>query len=474
MFKYWTKIEKNLYTPELLGKPLGRGYDGWLSTQMPPLNLVTDLDKIDLQLTSVLASIQTAVLPVTLADWNNPINDNVDGAGAVILTKNSNLTRSSVRDHLVATKELYPQRLKFLTETLATNVLMCRNSQGKAQAYGVETVAGAYLLPIQSKFAGPNGNLVKTQITAKYEVILSAGTFQTPQLLMLSGIGDPAQLGHFGIPSVVSLPGVGINLQDRLEMTTVWKLKQDHVIYKGCTFGSDPATDPCLKTWQEQGRNNLYSAGPAIWAHSYKSDPSLKALDVWSMWGPGTFRGYKRGWAQALADTHNAFINVILKGHTSSKGWVRLTGPGPQDKLEINKNQFVDAAGLKDLDITVAAVKKSREFPSKNLGMGLWVTEEVWPGPSVETDDQLRDFIRKNAWGHHACCTAKMGPDTDVNAVLDNNFKVKGVDNLRVVDNSVWPDIPGLFVTTPIYMISEKAADAVASYASTKGWTPSG
>ena len=89
------------------------------------------------------------------------------------------------------------------------------------------------------------------------------------------------------------------------------------------------------------------------------------------------------------------------------------------------------------------------------------IKQEVIPGPETATDDQIRDFIEVNAWGHHASCSNRMGKPSDPDAVVDSNFRVIGVENLRVVDASVFPRIPGFFIVTPIYMIAEKAADVI-------------
>jgi choline dehydrogenase len=86
---------------------------------------------------------------------------------------------------------------------------------------------------------------------------------------------------------------------------------------------------------------------------------------------------------------------------------------------------------------------------------------ELLPSAEVSTDEQLKTFIKDEAWGHHACGTCKIGKDSDPMAVLNSRFQVRGVQGLRVVDASVFPHIPGFFIVTPIYMISEKASDVI-------------
>ncbi len=89
------------------------------------------------------------------------------------------------------------------------------------------------------------------------------------------------------------------------------------------------------------------------------------------------------------------------------------------------------------------------------------IKQEEIPGPACATDDQLREFIMNEAWGHHASCTNKIGNDYDPMAVLDSRFRVRKTQGLRVVDASVFPKIPGYFIVTAIYMISEKASDVI-------------
>jgi len=89
------------------------------------------------------------------------------------------------------------------------------------------------------------------------------------------------------------------------------------------------------------------------------------------------------------------------------------------------------------------------------------IAEEERPGKGVQSDEDLKQFVRDNAWGHHASCTCKIGPRQDPMAVLDSNFRVHGTRNLRVVDASVFPRIPGFFIVSAVYMISEKASEVI-------------
>lgn len=108
----------------------------------------------------------------------------------------------------------------------------------------------------------------------------------------------------------------------------------------------------------------------------------------------------------------------------------------------------------------VEGVKFVRKLTAPLRAKGLIAEEEI-PGEAVQTDDEIRDFVKYNAWGHHASCTCPIGRDGDPTAVLDGNFKVRGTKGLRVVDASVFPRIPGFFIVSSIYIIGEKAADAI-------------
>ena len=151
---------------------------------------------------------------------------------------------------------------------------------------------------------------------------------------------------------------------------------------------------------------------------------------------------------------------AIIKAHTlNDAGTVRLRSNSPLDTPVVDFHYFDEGSDKsgQDLESVLTAVKFVRYMNRGNSG----IKHETIPGPGHETDDELRTWIKNNAWGHHASCTCKMGRADDPTAVVDHRFRVIGTKGLRVVDASIFPKIPGFFIVTPIYMISEKAADVI-------------
>ncbi|MGA8532429.1 MAG: GMC family oxidoreductase, partial [Acidobacteriaceae bacterium] len=152
----------------------------------------------------------------------------------------------------------------------------------------------------------------------------------------------------------------------------------------------------------------------------------------------------------------------ILKARTSNTGTVGLRSGEPWDLPAINFQYFGDGARANDpdLDAVVAGVQFAREMNQRLQRDGL-ITSEETPGPAYASTEQLREFIRNEAWGHHASCTCKIGADNDPMSVLDSQLRVRGTTGLMVVDASVFPKIPGYFIVSAIYMVSEKAFDLI-------------
>jgi choline dehydrogenase len=300
-------------------------------------------------------------------------------------------------------------------------------------------------------------------------VILSGGAFNTPQLLKLSGIEPKAELEKHGIKVRVNLPGVGENLQDRYEVGIVTRMKRDFALLKGATFKGPldgQEGDPIFKEWQ-QGKG-VYTTNGAVLAIIKKSMAERPLPDLFIFGLAGKFKGYYPGYSEAFIKYQNYFTWAILKAHTeNSAGTVKLRSTDPRDVPDINFHYFSEGNDKRaaDLESVAAGVEFVRGMMA---GYQHLIAEEETPGTQVQSREQIREFIKNEAWGHHASCTCKIGADNDPMAVLDSNFRVRGVKNLRVVDASAFPKIPGFFIVSCVYMISEKASDVILKDAKRK------
>ncbi|KAJ7138337.1 hypothetical protein C8R44DRAFT_548189, partial [Mycena epipterygia] len=253
------------------------------------------LDQQFLDIVNGIGSSGTAV-----ADVNSIANVNAVGVGNPSYTIDTTRNRTSVRSRLTDVQVSTKGKLSISYSTLATTIALCTPAAGGAPvAFGLNIAVGG-AIAVASNFAG-KGKLTTRLLTVKHEVIISAGVFQSPQIL--SGIGNATELKQFGITPVVNLPGVGLNLQgdaesDHDEVASIWSLKQNHTLLNGCTFLYTTATDPCLVNWQ----NNVYGQGPALYTTMAKSDPSLTQPDLFTYWLVGYFRGFFHGFAQELAN----------------------------------------------------------------------------------------------------------------------------------------------------------------------------
>src|SRR5215831_6151844 len=397
--------------------------------------------------------------------------------------------RSGLREWLLQTQEKHPDRLVVLTGAHATRIIFAdKNEEDPTpRAIGVEVVHGKYLYK-----ASKRNSHAATERTAQYfargEVVVSGGSFNTPQLLMLSGIGDQEELTKFAsarpknragkeIAPIVNLPGVGCNLQDRYEVSVISEMDKEFSTLSGATFKPGDPTDPVRKQWMTD-RTGLYATNGGALAMMLSSSVSKNKdnPDLFVFGVPAAFRGYYWDWSNELLwrtkgagkEQRNLWSWVILKAYTdNNQGTVRLRTADPFDVPDINFNSFPPGRGQSDLEALCEAVERVRAINAKITGM----KTEIQPSTAREKNSpELRKWIQDEAWGHHACGTCRMGSDPwqsavaalgDKTAVVDSRFQVHGVRGLRVVDASVFPRIPGYFIVTPVFMIAEKAADTL-------------
>jgi choline dehydrogenase len=241
----------------------------------------------------------------------------------------------------------------------------------------------------------------------------------------------------------------------------VSEMSRDFVLLGQNTFAPPVGATPerAWREWQE-GRG-LYTSNGVVIGISLRSSRQQPDPDLFVFGLPGHFRGYYPGYSKDLLNKRNRFTWAVLKAHTSNRGGrVTLHSADPRATPEIVFHYFeegTDRAG-EDLEAVVEGVLFARSIMK---AAGPLVRSELVPGANVRTREQLREFIRNEAWGHHASCSNRMGPRTDPYAVVDSRFRVHGVRGLRVVDASIFPRIPGFFIVTAVYMISEKASDVL-------------
>jgi choline dehydrogenase-like flavoprotein len=174
------------------------------------------------------------------------------------------------------------------------------------------------------------------------------------------------------------------------------------------------------------------------------------------------FRGYFAGYSEIIRNSRDDLTFALLKAHTNNRGGtVTLKSRDPRDPPVIDFHYFEEGTdrGGEDLAAVVAGIRHVRRMSDELQGCGVILAEQI-PGAALQDDASLRQFVREHAWGHHASCTCAIGP-RDAGGVLASDFRVHGTRGLRVVDASVFPRIPGFFIACAVYMIGEKAADAI-------------
>ncbi len=468
MRRYARRVEACRYRPlwRLLRHvgidPTGHGWDGWLDTELPlPAEAMSDDDLVATVFATARARVRGMSRPLTqILSWLRRRGDPNSRTWLRRSFEGLSFTPISTRDHvrmgsrerLLAVAARHPDRLHVETGALATRVLL--DTDGRA--HGVEYLKGERLYRAHPHSGGASGE--PRRVLVSREVILAGGAFNTPQLLMLSGIGPAEHLREHGLTVQEDLPGVGRRLQDRYEVAVTHRMGRPWEILEGVRFA---AGDPQWRQWHADG-SGLYGSNGAAVALVRRSAVAEREPDIYCMALMGRFEGYFEGYSRLIRDHDDALTWAILKAHTRNRGGrVRLRTSDPRDPPDINFHYFEegDDTGGRDLAAVVDGIRFVRRMTAPLIEEGI-IAEELMPGPAVSSDADLAQYVRDTAWGHHASCSCSIG-SREEGGVLDSRFRVHGTRGLRVVDASVFPHIPGFFVVSAVYMIGEKAADAI-------------
>jgi 4-pyridoxate dehydrogenase len=288
---------------------------------------------------------------------------------------------------------------------------------------------------------------------AERELILAAGVINSPQLLMLSGIGEPEALGKQGITVKVPLPGVGGNLQDHVSVTVAYARKEPGPLH------AKMRADRILF---ELGKAYLRGEGIASdWPGGVmaflKSSPGLPLPDTQLLFNaaPMTATPYFPPFARPYTDSFGCRA-VLLR--PESRGYLELASSDPRVPIRIRQNFLATA---KDWATLRAGLRLARQI-GRQPPLAPFAAEEIAPGRDCRSDADIDAHIRASAITvHHPLGTCKMGRASDPTAVVDPELRVLGVDALRIVDASVMPDLIGGNINAPVIMVAEKAADLI-------------
>jgi 4-pyridoxate dehydrogenase len=366
------------------------------------------------------------------AGW--PVTDDYNGPDPIGFSRSQYTIRDGRRSSS-ANAHLRPAEGRS-NLTLETRALTSRVLMEGHRAIGVEYIQGG-----QTKNAFADG-----------EVILAGGSINSPQILMLSGIGPGDHLKDIGIETIIDLP-VGKNLQDHLATSIAWSRPDDNA----SQFREEMRFDRMMMSMV---RGYFFRSGPATvlpgGMHAFiKTSEELEVPDIEYMfrgaplnahlWFPGLKKKYVDGYA----------IRPALL-HPKSRGEIKLRSSNPSDKVRIFFNFF---SHPDDLSTLRNGFKIGREVGMQQA-MDLYRGEEILPGSKIRTDDEIDEYLRNTCRTvEHPVATCPMGEGEG--AVLDSKLRVIGAENLRVVDASAMPDLVSAHTNACALMIGEKGADMI-------------
>ena len=353
-----------------------------------------------------------------------------EGISYVQRTANKGRRMSTARAFLKPAKSR--ANLTLRTRAHATRLLL----EGK-KAVGVAYAKG-----------GRGGRTV--EVRASREVILSGGAINSPQLLQMSGIGPGELLRSLGIDLVHDLPGVGENLRDHYAPRFSGKIKNSKTINElssGINLVGEVAK-------YFVGGKSILSLSPSMVYGFWHTDPGSKSNDLQFIFTPASYNVYVHG----MLNDYPGFTVATWQHRPESKGYVRAKTADPFDKPTIQPNYLTHET---DQQVTIKAMKLSRAL-GETEAMKPFFDGWEYPDADLRSDDELLDAARHvGNTTFHVMGTCRMGPESDTTAVVDDQLRVRGMENLRVIDASIMPAMVSANLNAATMMIGEKGADLV-------------
>lgn len=389
-------------------------------------------------------------LPVTDNNWIHPVNEAfITGAGELGIPRcadyNSGDDQAGVGyfqrainrgfRHSAARVFLHPARatgrLEVRTDARAARILF-----DGTRATGV-------------RYVDDRDRNTRSEVFARKDVIVSAGTANTAKLLQISGVGPAWLLQDLGVPVVADLP-VGENFRDHYNARIVARVKNVRTINE-MARGMGLAGQ--IARWV-MGKPSILALSPSVVHWFWKTEDTMRQPDIQGVFSPAS---YKQGFV-GLLDEYPGMTCGVWQHRPESVGYVRARSTDPFEDPVIQPNYLKDPI---DQRVMARGMRLARQLLHTKALAPFFDRDEL-PGPDVHTDDEWLDYARQyGSTSYHLIGTARMGPVTDKSSVVDDQLRVHGIQGLRVVDASIMPNMPSANTYSSTMMIAEKASDLI-------------
>lgn len=397
---------------------------------------------------------RNGALTVTDIDWSHPLCEAfIEGCVQNGIPRNPDYNGATQEGVSYAQRTIADGRRVSAARAFLDPIKKRRNLSIRTKAHVTGLVLdGKKATGVRYTIGGRNGR--PEEVRARREVILSGGTYNSPQILQLSGVGDPEHLADLGIPCQHALPGVGQNLRDHYAPRMTARVKDiDTINERVRGFGLvKEAMTYALR------RRGILAISPTLIYCFWRSHPAIEQSDIQMTFTPAS---YAEGVQGKLEDTPGMTV-APWQQRPEASGYCKITSSDPFAPPVINPNYL---GAETDRQTVVAAMRLGRKLLSSDA-LAPYNAGEAWPGPDVQTDDEFLDAAKqRGTTTFHPAGTCRMGPATDPTAVVDDTLKVHGIDGLRVVDASVMPMMISANLNAATLMIADKASDMIRGLA---------